>query len=398
MLENSTSNGFKDSLESCELRFVVCPHCGHARNELHWDFCEACERSLDLIPPEKLESKVNSGNSLPKTATQSTNLPQKNLKKRIKKKLLTPILIGAVAIVATGIVAFKLNSNPYGQLKTAQGTISFGGEPCAQRLVNLKVASVLQKVNSNLKIRYLDNDRNKDQIQELIEGSVQIAFSEKAYLDSHFQRAKERGVGITAIPYAYDGIAFVTHKKTKVRPLSVRELTDIFEGEITNWKELGGADQIIKPILVSGKWANPNGLRLTRLNENTIFESDRALAKKILKRTPGAIFYTSATLAQGELEELNVLSVKNKNGTFVSPILREGQTNQQAIDLGKYPLVRTLYVIVNSEVFDSKNKALNHMNFSNEIVEDFVHYLVSEEGQAIVKGAGFVPKYLVGNR
>ncbi|VEP14205.1 hypothetical protein H1P_2490009 [Hyella patelloides LEGE 07179] len=389
MLHNNNNNSSLNSHQSISSKekYQVCNRCGYDTNEPNSVVCENCNQPLT----SKKEQKA--GNSLKIDGRESTTLNKNQRKKVARSNKMSYIfsIAGGIAILTTGVLAFTLNTSPKAAIKNATGRISFGGEPCSQRLVNQKIAKAIKNINSEVKFRYSDNDPNKDQIQELIEGQVQIAFSEKAYLDSHFKRAKERGIQITAIPYAYDGIAYVTDKKTETRPLTVKELEDIFQGKITNWKQLGGEDKKIVPILVAGLWQNPMGIKLVeQLNPNTVFMRDRSEAKEFLKKTNGAIFYTSATLAAVELNDLNVVSIKKDDGTIVSPVIKAGVTNQQDIDSGKYPLVRALNIIVNSEIFQNHQ---NYQTLQKKGVKALVEYLVSPEGQAIVEDAGFVPKY-----
>lgn len=384
---NNSSLNSHQSISSKE-KYQVCNRCGYDANELNSLVCEICHHPLTSKKKQKAGNSLNIGDK------ESTTLNQNQIKKvaRSNKMSYVFLVVGGIAILTTGVLAFIPNASSNVTIKNVRGTISFDGEPCSQRLVNQKIAKAVKKINSEVKFRYLDNDPNKDQIQELIESQVQIAFSEKAYLDSHLKRAQERGVQIKAIPYAYDGIAYVTDLKTATRPLTIQELEGIFQGKITNWKQLGGEDKKIVPILVAGLWQNPMGIRLVeQLNPNTVFIRDRSEAKKFLKKTEGAIFYTSATLAAGELNELNVVSIKNDDGTIVSPVIEAGVTNQQDIHSGKYPLARTLNLIVNSEIFDRQNP----LTLQKQGVKAFTKYLVSPEGQAIVEDAGFVPMYEV---
>ena len=362
-----------------------CPHCGFASNKPSALSCRICKKSLTAEPSLDLVSQPSV-----KSTVQASN----KRSNRSSKRFFLPFAVGAGAIllVSSIFLASTLNASPEAELKKVRGMISFGGEPCAQRLVNEKIAKAISKLNPDVTFRYTDNDRNKSQTQELNEGLIQIAFSEKAYLDSYLKEAKERGVEIKAVPYAYDGIAYVTHKGTKIRPLTVEELESIFEGRITNWKQLGGEDKEIRPVLMAGMWNNPMGIRLDDgVNPNTIFVKDRAKGKRILKKTDGGIFYTSATLAANELDEVNLVSIKKDDGTVVSPVLSKGKTNQQAIASGEYPLVRALIVMVNSEVFQDGN----NLDPQKKGVRAFVKYLISPKGQRLVEDNGFIPKYKV---
>ncbi len=364
-------------------KWLVCPNCPHETNDPNALSCEACGHNLTpaitTLQKKKLKLVANS---------------QKKKSQKRRNRIYWAKAGGVVVLASSVFMASTLNASPEAELKRARGRIPFGGEPCAQRMVNEKVGKVISKLNPDVTFRYTDNDRNKDQIQELIEGLLKMAFSEKAFLGSHLERAKARGVTLKPIPYAYDGIAYVTDESTKVRPLTVDELEEIFEGRITNWKQLGGEDREIRPILMAGMWQNPMGIRLDDgVNPQTIFVKDRAKGKKLLKKTEGAIFYTSASLAANELDEVNVISIKKSNGDIVSPVLGEGVTNKKAIASNQYPLVRTLILIVKSDDYSTEKK--NPLKLQQKAVRAFADYLISPQGQRIVEDTGFVAMYEV---
>ena len=374
--------------KNSQVKFLTCPSCGHDANSPGSLFCEACDASLATSITSKQERK----NRLKLVDRQVINQSKQKKAQRRRNRILLSLAGGVTVLASSIFIVTSLNATPEAELKKVRGMISFGGEPCAQRLVNEQITKAIERLNPHVRFRYTDNDRNKSQTQELNEGLIQIAFSEKAFLDSYLKKAKERGVEIKAVSYAYDGIAYVTDKNTKVRPLTVEELEDIFEGRITNWKELGGEDKTIYPVLMAGMWNNPMGIRLDDgVNPNTIYVKDRAKGKRILKKTDGGIFYTSATLAANELDEVNLISIKKDDGTVVSPVAGKGKTAQEAIASGEYPLVRALIVMVNSEVFQEKN----NLDPQQKGVRAFVEYLISPKGQRLVQDNGFVPKFKV---
>ena len=371
--------------------FLTCPHCNFSKNEPGSETCFICEKSLEFAPSDANSTKLANQKS------QNQPLEGKNLALVAIFTLLAGLgvynLTRPIYLQAEDASLDSSRSNLTAALKKARGVIAYAGEPCSRRFNNL-VGKYMAKLNPYVQFRYTDNDRNKDQIQELIEGQIQIAFSEKAFLDSHKQRAKARGVEIEGIPYAFDGIAYVTHRELKIRSLTIAQLEDIFAGKLTNWSELGGKDQKIVPVLMGGESMNPMGIKLGEVaNPHTEFFSDRAEAKRYLKKTPGAIFYTSASLAANELDEVNLIELEKEDGTVVSPVVSAGQTNQEDILSGQYPLVRSLYILVHTSAW-AKNE-LKNINPQQEGVKSYVEFILSPRGQKIVKETGFVPKYEV---
>jgi ABC-type phosphate transport system substrate-binding protein len=56
------------------------------------------------------------------------------------------------------------------------------------------------------------------------------------------QSTKELRDGIEYMPIGRDGLVFLTHKDNHVQSLTDEQLRGIYEGRITNWKEVGGDD------------------------------------------------------------------------------------------------------------------------------------------------------------
>ena len=373
-----------------------CPHCGFASNKPSALFCAICEKSLTAEPSLNLVSNPS---------VKSTSQASERKSNRSGKRFLLPFAVGAGVILASSVfMVSTLNASPEAELRKAEDVIYFGGEPCGKALITEEVAQAIQKFNPRLKFAYYKGSSN-DQIDDLIEGKLDIALSERSFLSRHYERGKKRGVELYGIPYGLDGVAFFTNKKNKIRPLTVTEVKGIFEGSITDWRQFAvdkngnpqiipleklkkGEEQTIITALMGGEKINPMGFYPKTLNPNTKFFEDRTVAKEFTKKTEYAFFYTSATLAVDELEEMNVVSIRKKDGTIVSPVLGEGLTNKEAIKTGEYPFRRQVMIIVNKDIYAPLSP--NHKH--NQVVRAFADFLLSEKGQRIVEEADFVAK------
>lgn len=76
-------------------------------------------------------------------------------------------------------------------------------------------------------------------IKAAIDGTADIGMASRELSEEE----KESGLIETVI--AYDGIAVVLNPANTVDGLTTEQVKDIFEGKITNWSEVGGADQAI---------------------------------------------------------------------------------------------------------------------------------------------------------
>ena len=199
------------------------------------------------------------------------------------------------------------------------------------------------------------------------EKTADIGMSSRDVKDSE----KANYPALNSIVIAKDGIALIVHPSNSVNSLAVEEIKAIYKGKYTNWSELGGEDM---EIVVIGRDSasgtrefffehvmNREDFVTTMLEKNS-----NGAIKQTISQTPGAIGYVGL----GYLDEtVKVLPIK-KGTTAVEPTIANIQN-------GSYPIARSLYLLVNGE--------------PEGLMKDFIEFILSPEGQAIVKEEGFVP-------
>ena len=79
-------------------------------------------------------------------------------------------------------------------------------------------------------------------ISSVLNGKADIGDSSRALTD------EEKSQGLEENIVAIDGIAVAVNKDNTVKNVTKEQLTKIYTGEITNWKELGGKDEKIVVI------------------------------------------------------------------------------------------------------------------------------------------------------
>lgn len=57
--------------------------------------------------------------------------------------------------------------------------------------------------------------------------------------------ATQNGIELEVVPIVSEGFIFLTHKDNPVSSLTLKQIVDIYSGKITNWKEVGGKDELI---------------------------------------------------------------------------------------------------------------------------------------------------------
>jgi phosphate transport system substrate-binding protein len=222
------------------------------------------------------------------------------------------------------------------------------------------------KVNKGVQVS-LSGGGSGEGIKALIDKTADIGNSSREIKKEEIALAAKRGIKPVAHVVAYDALIPIVNPRNKVKGLSTDQLSLIYQGKITNWKEVGGDD--LKIVVIS------------RDSSSGTFESWDHFVMKKAKVTPRAQMLAS-------------------NGAIVTAIAK----NRYAIGyLGMGYLNKSVKALEVNGVAASAQTALSRQYpFSRELymytnggpkgeVAKFIAFLKSIEGQKIVKKEGFVP-------
>ncbi|HOC60052.1 MAG TPA: phosphate ABC transporter substrate-binding protein [Smithellaceae bacterium] len=204
-------------------------------------------------------------------------------------------------------------------------------------------------------------------IKALIDKTADIATSSREIKPKEIELAKSKGVHPVAHIVAYDAIIPVVHPKNKVKNLTVDQLGQIYQGNITNWKELGGDD--LKIVVIS------------RDSSSGTFESWDHFVMKKAKVTPKAQMLASngalVTAVAKNKYAIAYLGIGYLNKS-VKPLQVNGITASIQTAMSKeYPFSRELYMYTNGE--------------PQNAVAKYLAFVKSTQGQKVVAKEGFVP-------
>ena len=83
-------------------------------------------------------------------------------------------------------------------------------------------------------------------VTSVVDGSAQVGMLSRDVKD------EEKSDDLQVTQVAIDGIAIVVNPENGVEELSSEQIAELYTGKITNWKEVGGADE---EIVVVGREA-----------------------------------------------------------------------------------------------------------------------------------------------
>lgn len=218
----------------------------------------------------------------------------------------------------------------------------------------------------------------------LINNSVDIANASRQIKAEELESAKKIGLNPQEFVIARDAIAVIVNPENPVDELTLTQLSAIYRGEITNWKEVGGED---RPIVRLSRETNSGThvffletvIRLGNNDDKTIFSANTLLLPSSegiiseVKENPNAIGYDGLGYVTSEVKMLAVSSLASPD-VYVLP-------SAATVADGTYMISRNLYMYTE--------------DVPTGEIKTYLEWIMSSEAQQIVKDLGFVP--IVGN-
>jgi phosphate transport system substrate-binding protein len=217
-------------------------------------------------------------------------------------------------------------------------------------------------------------------IAALIDKNTDIAESSREMEPQEMEQAKAKGVNPVATVVAQDGLSVIVHPDNPVSHLTIQQLSDIYTGKVTNWKQLGGPDKRIA-VLSREKNSGTHVFFLEHVvrmgkKDNSIQyapstqmqPSSSALVQQVAT-TPNAIGYVGLGYAAGA--KVKEVGIAAKPGD--KPVV----PSQKSVLDKSYPISRPLYFYTDGPPTGK--------------VKEFVDFVLSPEGQKIVSRMEFVP-------
>ncbi|MBA3970718.1 MAG: phosphate ABC transporter substrate-binding protein [Bacteroidetes bacterium] len=285
----------------------------------------------------------------------------------MNKKILSLLMLPVIGLMSCGS-----DKQENGEAKQTQRTsITMKGSDTVLPL-GQKEAEEFMKKDSTASLTVVGGGTGVG-ITSLAEGTTDIAMASRDLKTEEKLKFSEAKKDIEQVIIAYDALSVVVHPDNKVGQLTREQIEKIFTGEISNWKEVGGADEKIVAYSresSSGTYEFFKEHVLDKKNYATNVLSMPATGAIVqsVSQTKGAIGYIGLAY---ETTEVKALSVSYDQGkTFVAPSVSAAKDKS-------YPVSRPLYYI-----FEKNNAAR---------VKTFIDYALSAEGQKVVAEIGYVP-------
>lgn len=224
-------------------------------------------------------------------------------------------------------------------------------------------------------------------IAALLNGTMDIANASRELKEKEYNKAKELGITPKEYKVALDGIAVIVHPENPINELTVEQLRDLFIGKTKNWKEIGGNDS---PITLYGRENSSGTYEFFKgkvLGKDERGQTrDFATSTQVLQGTAAlgeAVARDNKGLGYGGVgyfairSDVKILKIKeNADAPAIAPA-EGGVVNYESIWNGEYSISRYLYCYTNGT--------------PEKKIQDFMDFILSEEGQNLVKQMEYIP-------
>lgn len=232
--------------------------------------------------------------------------------------------------------------------------------------ITQKAAEAYRKIH---KTRFsIEGSGSGNGIRAVIDGSCDIGNSSREMKEKEIKKAEKKGAKVKEIVVAYDMIIPIVHPSNPIKNISSNQLKAIYDGSISNWKDLGGKDGkivVISRDTSSGTYEVWHKLimKKTDVRKDALLQASNGAIVSVVANNKNAISYVGFGYLTKKISPLQVDGII---GT-----LENGKS-------GKFPISRELFMYINTNKISKQAK-------------DFIKFLTGKEGQELVKKAGFIP-------
>lgn len=289
----------------------------------------------------------------------------------MKKKIIALVLCAALTV--TIMLAAGCSKDPIeGQGASGQssnpaalsGTLNLNGSTSMAEISNALGEKFMEK-NQSVTVTVGGNGSGEGPTS-VTSGTAQIGLLSREVKDS------ENPDSFDIYTIAFDGIAMAVNPKNAVENLTQEQIGKIYTGEITNWKEVGGADA---KIVVVGR-EEGSGTRgafeeLIKANGEAVegkckyanVYNSTGAAKQAVAGNENAIAYISLSAVDNTVKALKVDNVAPSEATVKD---------------GTYKVQRPFIMITKK-------------GSTNKLAKAFLEFVNSDEGQKLIADNGAVP-------
>jgi phosphate transport system substrate-binding protein len=245
----------------------------------------------------------------------------------------------------------------------ASAEVVYGGSSTVAEVLNGGAAKGFES-KTGTKVQVADVSGTGKGLKSLAEGKINLAGSGRVL------NAEEKKSGLLGTIVGYDGLAVYVNSSNPVKDLSKEQLKDIFTGKVKSWKQLGGKDVKIVPLIepVASKRATVLMVQEQVLDGAAFAPGIRELEQ--LKDQVAAVARDEGALCFASVGFLSSADAAVRGGVRAISV-DSTEPSDSNIRSGAYLLSRPMLLVTKG--------------LASGEVKAFLDYVLSRDGQAVVE-------------
>ncbi len=273
--------------------------------------------------------------------------------------VITSIFVLAAACTGCGSTADTPGTAESTDSSTSSGVVATDGSTSMEKVIGYLSEAYMEE-NPNVKVTYNPTGSGSG-IQAVSEGRCDIGLSSR-------DLKPEESQTLTGTVVALDGIAMIVNPQNTIADLTLEQIASIYKGEVTNWKDVGGADASIVCIGREAASGTRDGFEsITKTKDACVYSQELTSTGDVVQTVssnPNAIGYASLASVKDSVKAIQVEGV--------SPSV-------QTIQDGTYKIQRDFVLVTKN---DTK---------LSQTAQAFFDFATSKDADSLIEKAGAIP-------
>lgn len=228
----------------------------------------------------------------------------------MKKRFLWSFMI--LMFTAVSVLCFCGCGNSAEPISVTSGRVSADGSTSMEKCVG-SLGEAYMMIHPDVNFTFNPTGSGSG-IVAVADGRCDIGLSSRALSE------EEKNRGLIETILAYDGIAVVVNPENPVEDLSLGQISDIYTGKITNWKDVGGKDAAIVLVGREAASGTRSGFEeIVDVEGKCLYRQELTSSGDVMtsvSQNPNAIGYTSFASLNDEVKSIAVGGVIPSENTI----------------------------------------------------------------------------------
>lgn len=247
-----------------------------------------------------------------------------------------------------------------------------------------QLVAIGDNIPTNFFEEQVKSSQTHNSIINLIDNQTDIIISARKMSEDEKSYAESNGVSLLETPIALDALVFLLNNQNTINSLTVKQIQDIYIGDITNWNELGGVYEPIKPFIRNANSGSQEMMKEIVMGNTEMsdwevgYTDDEIISTMAMVYTELAVYRNGICFTPHYYKEYiirDAVGADNIKSVSINGIY----PNTNTIKNKTYPFVANVYVSIRSD--------LNHNTMAYKMYE----WLQSPEGKIVISESGYVP-------